>query len=164
MINKDFEDFFKCFNSNDVKYLVIGGYAHIYYTEPRYTKDMDILVEPTKENSVKVYKSLCEFWDKVELGFPSDYFALKHQHGKCALGMGNPPNSIEIFTNLPGVEFSKAWGKRESFEYGESFVWVISRKDLEKNFEAVRKMEPKLGHKYSYFLEELRKWRKQEKG
>lgn len=38
-VNSDFSDLLKLFNENNVKYLVIGGYAFIQYAEPRYTKD-----------------------------------------------------------------------------------------------------------------------------
>jgi hypothetical protein len=40
-VNSDFSDLLRLFNVNRVRYLVIGGYAIIQYTEPRYTKDLD---------------------------------------------------------------------------------------------------------------------------
>ena len=40
-VNSDFSDLLKLFNDNDVKYLVIGGYAVIQHGEPRFTKDLD---------------------------------------------------------------------------------------------------------------------------
>ncbi len=39
---KDFEDLLELFESNDVRYLIIGGLAFIYHAKPRYTKDMDL--------------------------------------------------------------------------------------------------------------------------
>ncbi|MBK7199578.1 hypothetical protein [Candidatus Amarolinea dominans] len=41
-VNSDFSDLLRLFNTNQVKYLVIGGYALIQYAEPRYTKDRRI--------------------------------------------------------------------------------------------------------------------------
>jgi len=35
-VNSDFSDLLRLFNANQVKYLVIGGYALIQYAEPRY--------------------------------------------------------------------------------------------------------------------------------
>jgi hypothetical protein len=35
----DFEELLRIFNGNEVKYLVVGGYAVMLYAEPRYTKD-----------------------------------------------------------------------------------------------------------------------------
>ena len=43
-VNSDFTDLLNLFNRNNVKYLVIGGYALIHYAEPRYTKDLDLWV------------------------------------------------------------------------------------------------------------------------
>ena len=41
-VNSDFKDLLNLFNAYRVKYLIIGGYAVIKYTEPRYTKDLDL--------------------------------------------------------------------------------------------------------------------------
>ena len=44
---------FASFQKNDVKYLVIGGIAAVLYGVPRATFDLDVLIEPTKDNVVK---------------------------------------------------------------------------------------------------------------
>jgi hypothetical protein len=41
-----------------VKYLVVGGYSVMFYTEPRYTKDLGIWVETSEENSKKLSTAL----------------------------------------------------------------------------------------------------------
>jgi hypothetical protein len=38
-MSSDFEELLRIFNGNEVKYLVVGGYAVMLYAEPRYTKD-----------------------------------------------------------------------------------------------------------------------------
>lgn len=43
-VNSDFSDLLRLFNEERVKYLVIGGYAVIQYTEPRFTADLDLWV------------------------------------------------------------------------------------------------------------------------
>ncbi len=40
--NPDFKDLFQCLNDAGAKYLVVGAYAVIFHTEPRYTKDLDV--------------------------------------------------------------------------------------------------------------------------
>lgn len=52
-MNSDFKELLNIFNAEEVKYLVIGGYAVIYYAEPRYTKDLDIWVGPDADNAEK---------------------------------------------------------------------------------------------------------------
>jgi hypothetical protein len=43
-INSDFSDLLRLFKSNEVRYLVIGGYAVVQYAEPRFTKDLDLWI------------------------------------------------------------------------------------------------------------------------
>ncbi len=41
----DYKELLKILNRHRVKYLIVGAYAVIHYTEPRYTKDLDIWQE-----------------------------------------------------------------------------------------------------------------------
>jgi hypothetical protein len=43
-VNSDFTELLKRFRDNNVRYLIIGGYAFIQYAEPRYTKDLDLWI------------------------------------------------------------------------------------------------------------------------
>jgi len=45
-INSDFKDLLRDFNAAGVRYLIVGGYAVMVHTEPRYTKDLDLWIEP----------------------------------------------------------------------------------------------------------------------
>lgn len=40
---------------------MVGGYAVIFHSQPRYTKDLDIWLEPTPENAEKVLKAFALF-------------------------------------------------------------------------------------------------------
>ena len=53
-IEKDYEELFALLNKHKVKYCVIGAYAVAFYAKPRYTKDIDIFIEPSVENSEKI--------------------------------------------------------------------------------------------------------------
>jgi hypothetical protein len=57
-VNSDFSDLLRIFNDNNVKYLVIGGYAVVQYAEPRFTKDLDIWISTDSTNAKAVYTSL----------------------------------------------------------------------------------------------------------
>jgi hypothetical protein len=41
---EDFKDFIKFLNLNEVKYLLVGGWAVGLYGNPRATKDIDFLI------------------------------------------------------------------------------------------------------------------------
>lgn len=40
---QDYKDLLSAFQSHGVKYLVVGGFAVIRYSQPRFTKDMEFL-------------------------------------------------------------------------------------------------------------------------
>jgi len=60
-MSSDFEELLRIFNGNEVRYLIVGGYAVILYTEPRYTKDLDVWVLANHENAARVWRALIEF-------------------------------------------------------------------------------------------------------
>src|SRR5438874_4890926 len=55
-MNSDFKDLLKVLNDYKVRYLVVGGYAVMAYTEPRYTKDLDIWIEASPKNARAVFR------------------------------------------------------------------------------------------------------------
>jgi hypothetical protein len=48
--NPHFKELLQRFNANEVEYLIVGGYAVMKYTEPRFTKDLDLWVSNSQEN------------------------------------------------------------------------------------------------------------------
>jgi predicted nucleotidyltransferase len=48
----------KRLNEKDVKYVLIGGFAVNYYGLPRATEDIDLLVDPSNENILKIKDAL----------------------------------------------------------------------------------------------------------
>jgi hypothetical protein len=49
------------FNANKVEYLIVGGYAVSFHAQPRATKDLDLLIRRTADNSKAVYDVLAAF-------------------------------------------------------------------------------------------------------
>lgn len=60
-VNSDFSDLLSEFNGADVRYLVVGGYAVFFHGQPRYTKDLDVWVEPSAANATRVMQALRRF-------------------------------------------------------------------------------------------------------
>ena len=65
-VNSDFSDLLRIFNDNNVKYLVIGGYALVQYAEPRFTKDLDLWISTDPANAGAVYRALSTFGAPLE--------------------------------------------------------------------------------------------------
>jgi hypothetical protein len=106
-MNSNFEDLLRLFNANRVEYLIVGGYAVMLYTEPRYTKDLDIWITATSENSTKVYAALAAFGAPLA-GLTADDFA----HEGFFYQLGQPPLRIDILMSIEGVTFDEAWPHR----------------------------------------------------
>ena len=51
LVNSDFKDLLSIFSDRKVMYLVIGGYAVMRYSEPRFTKDLDLWVKADSDNA-----------------------------------------------------------------------------------------------------------------
>lgn len=48
----DFKELLELFNAHEVEYVIVGGYALAFHGAPRFTGDMDILINPSVENYV----------------------------------------------------------------------------------------------------------------
>src|SRR5712691_7530776 len=60
-VDSNYKDLLRAFDRHGVRYLIAGGFAVILYTEPRFTKDLDVWVDPTMENAARVVRALSEF-------------------------------------------------------------------------------------------------------
>jgi hypothetical protein len=50
LMYQDYKDLLSAFQSHGVKYLVVGGFAVIYHSQPRFTKDMDLFIKADPEH------------------------------------------------------------------------------------------------------------------
>ncbi|GAB4504680.1 MAG: nucleotidyl transferase AbiEii/AbiGii toxin family protein [Anaerolineales bacterium] len=131
-LNQDFKEFIQSLNDNGVRYLVVGGYAVAQHGHPRYTKDIDIWLEMTKENAAKVVKALEQF-GFASLGLKEDDFLEADQ----IIQLGYPPSRIDLLTSLLGVEFSECYPSRVTVEVDGVSVNFIDLENLKKNKRAV---------------------------
>ena len=106
---RDFADLLEALERHDVRYLIVGGLAFIFHAKPRFTKDMDVWVEPTEANLRQANQALTEF------GSPN---LLDLDRRDSILQIGLPPNRIDILQSIEGVSFADAWPKREIAPYG----------------------------------------------
>jgi hypothetical protein len=66
-ISSDYKDLLSIFNAAGVRYLIVGGYAVMIYTEPHYTKDLDIWIDRSDTNAQAVFKALAQFGAPLNL-------------------------------------------------------------------------------------------------
>ena len=125
LTSPDFKELLSLFKKYKVKYLVVGGYAVMKYSEPRFTKDLDLFIAIDKENSISVYNALKEFGAPLENLTPDDF----SQEGYF-YQMGVQPLRVDILMSIPGVKFTEAWKHREKVQIGDVEINFIAKKHL----------------------------------
>ena len=126
-VEKDYEDLLGLFNKNKVRYCIVGAYAVAFYARPRYTKDIDILIEPDIENAEKIINALNEF------GFKSRELSAKDFSKKARIiQLGYEPVRVDIITSIPKINFKEIWRNKKISKYGDEKIFFIGRKDLIK--------------------------------
>ncbi|MCG8332999.1 MAG: nucleotidyltransferase [Proteobacteria bacterium] len=132
VINQDFKEFIRLLNQNNVKYLVVGGYAVAFHGHPRYTKDLDLWIWINEINAVNLIKSLKEFgFQSLDLK-PEDF--LKPGY---IIQLGHPPNRIDLITEVQGVDFDICFESRIETEIEGVMISFIDLENLKKNKKAV---------------------------
>ncbi|MEI6263439.1 MAG: hypothetical protein WCR46_26565 [Deltaproteobacteria bacterium] len=91
------------------------------YSEPRFTKDLDVFIATDQDNANGVYAALKEFGAPLKNLTPDDF-----AHKGYFYQMGRPPLRIDIMMSIPGIEFDEAWENRESVELSELKILFIS--------------------------------------
>lgn len=135
-MNQDFKELLQVFNEEGVRYLIIGGYAVIKHTEPRYTKDLDFWVAPDAENSERVYSALVKFGAPITELTPHDFT----QPG-FFFTMGLAPSRIDLLFDLGEFDFEECWDRRSEGLLGDIIVSFLSRDDLIINKESVGRLQ-----------------------
>ncbi len=127
-LQPDFKELLELLNENSVKYLIIGGYAVAFYGAPRFTGDLDIYIQPTRENAEKLMKSLLAF------GFGGlDLSVADFINPERVVQLGLPPVRIDFITSIDGVTWEEAWTNRVSKIYAGIDVMFIGRNELIRN-------------------------------
>ena len=132
MLNKDFKEFVQSLNENNARYLVIGGYAVAFHGYPRYTKDLDVWVESSQENAMRIVKALEQF-GFASLGLQAEDFLVPDQ----VIQLGFPTNRIDILTSVEGVAFQGCYASRVQVVLDGIRVNFIDLENLKKNKRAV---------------------------
>ncbi|MCA2659190.1 MAG: hypothetical protein EWV52_02155 [Microcystis panniformis Mp_MB_F_20051200_S6D] len=136
MLNQDFKEFIQLLNDNQVRYLVLVGYAVALHGYPRYTKDIDIWIEMSSLNAYNLIKAL-EGFGFGSLGLTIDDFLTPDQ----VIQLGYPPNRIDLITTPDGVEFQTCYLSRIEVKIDDIIVNFIDLENLKKNKKASGRLQ-----------------------
>jgi hypothetical protein len=110
---------------HEVRYLIIGGYAVMLYSEPRWTKDLDLWIALDPANASAVYAALKEFGAPLARLTEKDFSEPGYFYQ-----MGNPPLRVDIMMDIPGVDFAQSWDRRRTIDIGGTSAHFIAKTDL----------------------------------
>ena len=104
---QDYKDLLSAFQSHGVKYLVVGGLAVIYHSQPRFTKDIDLFIKADPENAKATHAALAQFGVSLQGIRPEDF-----TDPNVFFRFGREPRGFDILASIPGVDFDAAWPRR----------------------------------------------------
>lgn len=128
---QDFKELFELLNANNVRYLLLGGYAVGAYGYPRATNDIDVFVSDDEVNVENLIRCLSQF------GFVEPVSRDAIAQPRSMIEMGVEPIKIQLLNFADGIEFETAFTRRSLVEIEGIEVSVVSKDDLIRNKKAV---------------------------
>jgi len=128
---QDFKDFLRLLAAHCVDYAIVGGYAVARHGHPRFTGDLDILIDPAPGNIGRLLETLQEFgFGSLELT-QNDFLRPER-----VVQLGVPPLRIDLLTSVDGVTNAEVFANRVIDRDAEMTVCFIGRDQLIKNKKA----------------------------
>ena len=127
IFNEDFRDFIDQLNIAQVRYILIGGFSVILHGYSRTTGDMDIWVERSTENYLKIKKAFDKFgmpvFDMNEKNF------LEHPSWDV-FTYGIPPSAIDLMVKVKGIDFESCFNTSVFFEEDGLYIRTLNLNNL----------------------------------
>jgi predicted nucleotidyltransferase len=121
----DFRDLLSALAASGAEYLIVGGWAVSFHAEPRFTKDLDLLIGSDDLNLQRVVAALTDFGAP-----PAIIDQLRQLRPDEFLVLGVPPARVDLLRSIPGVDFAAAYGRRVSVDWDGVPASIVGREDL----------------------------------
>ena len=127
-LQPEWNEFLGLLTRHGVRFVLVGGLAVGVYGHERYTKDLDVLVEPTAANARRLGRALAAF------GFVATSRAWRRLAAPYrVLTLGVAPLRIDVLTAISGVSFRVVWKGRRVVSTRAGAVPVIGLAELRAN-------------------------------
>lgn len=126
---EELKSLLQAFSAAGVRFLIVGGYATIAHGHTRATDDLDLWIDPTKDNSARAYAVLEQFGADVselsvdDLADPDRFFRIGDPAGR----------TIDIMGGSEGLDFSRCWNNRYEADFFGVWVPFLGLRDLIRN-------------------------------
>ncbi len=124
-LHPDFKELLQALAASSAEYLLIGGWAVGFHSEPRLTKDMDLWIGEDATNLSRVVEAVVQF------GAPASTIRDLRSLGPDEfVFFGVAPLRVDLLRKIPGVDFSVAYQKRILVDVDGASVSLIAMDDL----------------------------------
>ena len=125
--------------ASGARFIVVGAHALAVHGVPRATQDLDVWVDPTRENAERVWEALIRFGAPIaDLDISQDDFV----RPETVIQIGLPPNRIDVLTGITGVrDFDVAWADRTEHVVGGDAIPFLGRETLVANKRATGRLK-----------------------
>lgn len=123
-MNSDFKELLQSFARHKVKYLIVGGYAVIHDSQARYSKNLDLWLEPSLKNARAVAKAFAEFGIPLIEMTESD---LATEGTQFVLGVA--PVMLDFLTSVPPLTFDHCWKRKKRVKSGADTHFYLALDD-----------------------------------
>lgn len=134
-----YEPTFEALNAHGVRYLVVGGLAVVLHGYARLTVDLDLMVDPTPEESLKAITALVHLGFRPRLPVEPEAFADPEQRRDWVenrnlrvfsmFDPADPLREVDLFVEEP-LPFEELWTRSVEMQLETTSVRVVSRADL----------------------------------
>ena len=112
-LHPDFKEFLFSLMRHDVRFVVIGAHALALLGRPRYSDDLDVLVQASADNAERLAAALRSFGGFEEL---ADAIPGHMSQPDRMFSLGRAPIAIDVTTGIDGVTFDEAWSGRDEHD------------------------------------------------
>lgn len=126
----DFRDALTALIGHHARFMVVGAHALAAHGVPRATVDLDVWVDPSRENARLVWRALSSFGAPLDaLGITEPDF----HRPEIVVQLGMPPYRIDVLTSVSGLSFEGAWDDRIEALIEDVLVPVLGLESFIRN-------------------------------
>jgi hypothetical protein len=127
-LQPEWNEFLRLLTRHGVRFVLVGGLAVGVYGHERFTKDLDLFVDPSEANARRLGKALVDF------GFVATGKAWRRlTRPYQILTLGVAPVRIDVLTSIGGVAFRAVWKGHNVISTLAGEIPVIGLAELRRN-------------------------------
>ncbi|TVR05095.1 MAG: hypothetical protein EA403_03590 [Spirochaetaceae bacterium] len=127
-ISRDLKELLELFRSHGVECVVVGAHALALHGLPRFTADLDLLLNRSRDNADRIMRALTDFgFGDMDLT-PEDFLVPDQ-----VIQLGHSPNRVDLLTSISGVNWDAAVSGALDGAFGDTPVRFLGREELIKN-------------------------------